>query len=253
MLPENVTKEIDRLKKKNYKAIALMGSFARGDELEYSDVDIDCFTGKQKSKEPIIRIIDQRYVVINFINDAEVKEAFTNPAVIIGLIPGLRTCKILWDQNKYLAKLQQKAKQFKWTQTIQQKANKHVSKEFVGWVEEAMKAVQGVKYNDIGRMLSGLFGLSHGMLNILKIQKGVLMTSENTTFLQIVDKIKGNTKLTELLYEVFAVKKKKTLKEQTVSGLRFFLAVADYLDKIIQKEDREVIEYAKTVIKKELD
>lgn len=252
MLSKKFNVYIEKLKKDKTKAIALMGSFARGDEKKYSDVDIVCFTDKKEEKEPIIKIIDDRYVVVSFVNEKEVNHSFTNPSQISAFIQGLQIAKILWDPNKYLEKLQEKAKKFKWNKAIQEKANRHVSKELVGWVEEALKAVQGAKHNDVGRMLSGLFGLSHGMLNILRIQKGVLLKGENTTFEQVTEKIKDNPKLVLLLNVVFCTREKLSLKEQTVAGLKCFLVVTDYLDNIIQKQDRIVIDYARGVIKKEL-
>ena len=43
MINKNILNKVEELKKNNYEAIALIGSYARGEEKKYSDIDIVCF------------------------------------------------------------------------------------------------------------------------------------------------------------------------------------------------------------------
>ena len=83
MLDKCILKKIEELKKQDYNAIALMGSYARGDEKKYSDVDIVCFLkDNDTEKKAIINFIDNKYVVISFLNTKTVANIFSNPKEI---------------------------------------------------------------------------------------------------------------------------------------------------------------------------
>ncbi|MCG8569786.1 MAG: nucleotidyltransferase domain-containing protein [Spirochaetes bacterium] len=248
MLDKCILKKIEELKKQDYNAIALMGSYARGDEKKYSDVDIVCFLkDNDTEKKAIINFIDNKYVVISFLNTKTVANIFSNPKEITEYLYGLKTAKILFDHNKYLNNLILKAKEFKWTNEIQKKANFIASKEMVGWIEEVQKAIQGLLINDIGRMLNGLHGLTFGIFNIIRIQKGILLYGENTFFEQIINYYKNDNDFYNLSKIAFGIDK-STISERVIAGLKLYDRITTELFDIICPEDKNVIQFIKNEI-----
>ena len=248
MINKNILNKVEELKKNNYEAIALMGSYARGEEKKYSDIDIVCFLkGNDDEKDPIINFIDNKYVVISFLNDKSVSNIFSNPKEITEYLYGIKTAKILYDKNKYLYNLIIKANKFNWTNDIQKKANNIVSKEFVGYLEEVQKAIQGLLINDIGRMLNGLHGLTFGIFNIIRIQKGIILQGENTFFNQIIDYYKKDNYFNDLSRIAFGIDK-SIISERVIAGLKLFDKVTTEFFSIICPEDKYIIKYIKNEI-----
>jgi len=140
-----------------------------------------------------------------------------------------------------------KANEFNWTSDIQKKANNIVSKEFVGYIEEVQKAIQGLLINDIGRMLNGLHGLTFGIFNIIRIQKGIILQGENTFFDQIIDYYKEDNYFNDLCRIAFGIDK-STISERVIAGLKIFDKVTTELFSIICPEDKYMIKFIKNEI-----
>ena len=90
---------VERFKNPETQAIALMGSFARGDAGQFSDVDLVRFT--KTGADAQTHTINNRLVVVSEVAPAAVNDWFTKPEVASECIKGVQLARSLWDPEAY--------------------------------------------------------------------------------------------------------------------------------------------------------
>ncbi|WP_069650135.1 nucleotidyltransferase domain-containing protein [Caloranaerobacter ferrireducens] len=253
MFSESIAERIKKIDREELEAIALMGSYARGEACKYSDIDIVCFLKEgNEGRLPDIEIVDSKYLVISYVTREETDKWFCDPEKATECISGLRQSKVIWDPNGYLSSLKKRAEEFKWDSSLQEKANNYASRELVSWVEEVHKALQGLLFNDIGRMLNGLYGLTYGLFKVVRVQKGILLTSDNSFFKQVIDYFGEESEFAILGKEAFGIDNTLEVRERVISGLKLFDLITDMLVDILNDDDKEAILLVKDEIRREL-
>ncbi len=252
MLENIIPKILEQIDKDSVISIGLTGSHARGTALKYSDIDILCIVGNKVDLCPVdIQMIEGKYVVTSYITMEELENCFIDPVKATLYIKGLANLQVLWDPAYYLTEVKDRAGNFCWDENLQSKANEEFSRELVSWVEEVNKSLNGLLTEDTGLMLNGVFGLSHGLFNIVKLQRGILLDSENDLYSQVISTFEGDQQLTELSSMVFGVMP-CPLKERVKAGLLLFHIITDKMMDIIKEDDKKIIDITKMYIKKEL-
>ena len=122
--------------------------------------------------------------------------------------------------------------------------------ELVEWLEEVQKALQGYLINDEGRMINGLFGLTFGLFNIIRVQKGILVKSDNTFYNQVVNYYGKESKFAELSDKAFGINISLNLSQRVKSGLKLFLYVVEDMEEIFEEKDKEIIMNIKEKVEK---
>ncbi len=225
-------------------AIALMGSFARNEAGPYSDVDLVRFTADETPALPDngSHMINGRLVVVSQVTKSDVKQWFTQPDIAVNVIAGVRKAQALHDPSHYFADIQQRAQQFVWDDAMQQKANLWASEAMVGWIEEVHKGLEGLRRNDIGRMLNAKHGLTWGMAHVLIVQRGILLDGDNAFYKQLLESINPNSDWAKWWQTAFGIGKATTLQEQIIAGLHVYLETAVLLQDILQPNDKILIQ-----------
>ena len=227
--------------------IFLAGSRARGNAGPFSDVDWLRVVGDET---PLVGdgsyMIDGRLVVVSTLTPASIESIFAEPKAACDFVMGLRTAQILLDREGALARLQRRARDFVWDAGMQQKANVWAADEMVGIIEEAHKGLEGLRRNDIGRMLNARFGLSWILSNIMKVQRGVLFTSDNDIW-DSVNRAVGETnewvRLRQMAFGIEgATGHPVPLREQIVAGLRLYVLTANILEPALPEAQRALIQ-----------
>ena len=173
---------ITRLTKPGVFGLALVGSYARGENTPQSDVDLDIFVETLSEESSyILAHIDGRLVSLKHLTIAQEMESLTKPEKAIWAVPGLRQMIILTDETGQIAKLKQAAQNFNW-QNLQSAANEYAVEELMGCAEEAHKIFSGLKSNDESKVLYAVWGLFKGISNAVAVQRGMMMDSENRYF-----------------------------------------------------------------------
>lgn len=228
-------------------AVALMGSYARGDPGEYSDVDLFRFAGTdQEFTDDGSYLIRGVLVVVGTHGPAEVEGWFNRPEIAVGYVPGLRDMVPLWDPEGLLARLQQRARTFVWDQEIQARANNWASEQMVGWIEEVHKGLEGLQRGGVGRLLNARFGLSWGLSRVLQVQRGVMLTGDNTFFEEVGAAVGLDSEWTRLRRLAFGVEAKNEsaappLAEQVKAGLLLYAETARLLGGVLPAEHRVLV------------
>lgn len=164
--------------------VGIVGSYARGQENEYSDVDLDLYVS-QLPENPYecytLRYEDDKLVSLKYTLLEDERAALTNPRRVIWAVPGLRGMKILLDKDGSVAALQQAAQEFEWSK-LQPAADEFAAEEIMGSAEEVHKIMNGLKRQHESTVLYATWGLVKNMLEAVAVQRGIMMISENRYF-----------------------------------------------------------------------
>ena len=92
---------LERIDSPEVVGVGIVGSYARGQESKYSDVDLDIYVSKlpeNKYERYTLRYLEERLVSLKYAMLEEERSALTNPRRAIWAVPGLRGMKILVDK-----------------------------------------------------------------------------------------------------------------------------------------------------------
>ncbi len=228
-------------------AIALYGSHARGDAGLNSDSDLIRFVDSDEADPPGSgsHLIDDTLVVVSNYTPSTVASWFSEPTAAVVAIAPLRQAQPLLDPTGHFARLQARANNFLWSAELQQKADAWASEQLVGWIEEAHKGLEGLRRKDEGRLLNASFGLSWGLTGVVKVQRGVLIYSDNTLIEQVMDAVGSTSRWSQLCRISFGMGGKEggspSLRERVVAGLQLYVATVELLQSAIQPKDAPLI------------
>ena len=230
------------------KAIVLMGSYARGNPGVFSDVDLVRFTDEQSTtpSDSESHLIDGRLVVVSNVGPKDVEKWFTRPEAAVNVIAGIRSARPLIDRDGAFATIQARAYAFEWDAAMQKRANVWAGEQLVGWIEEVHKGLQGLQSDDIGRLLNARFGLSWGLSNVVKTQRGILISGDNAFYDEIAEAIGRDSKWTALRKIAYGIEDEfgnaPTLRRQVVAGLRLYVETVRLLKDALHPGHKPLIE-----------
>ena len=276
-LPAEFPSLLEEWKTAETVAFALLGSYARGDAGPHSDVDVVRFVNDDKHGEdarsflvgdtkaarerddyiPLTGNPRPCLVVRSTVTPSQIENWFTEPGQAVNIIIGLREGRALWDPNGLFSAVQQRAWEFKWTRTHQEKADQMAGKELVGWIEEAHKGLEGLRRNDVGRLLNARFGLSWGLAWVMRLHRGVFATSDNTFFSDVVSAVGPETRWAKLLHQAFGIADGAegdsfSLREEVMSGLLLYCETFSLLKESLPQDDFLLIEATVRRIRREM-
>jgi Nucleotidyltransferase domain len=181
---------IARLDQPGVIGIALVGSYARGENKPYSDVDLDLFMEELPALagKYTLRYFDGKLISLKYILLADEYASLTQPQRVIWAVPGIKQMQILLDKTGQLAALKQAALDFKW-QAVHQAAQEFAEEQLMGCAEEAHKILSGLSQQHESKVLYALWGLLEGLSNAVAVQRGLMMDSENRYFDIIQDSL----------------------------------------------------------------
>jgi hypothetical protein len=227
------------------RGLALMGSYARGDAGPHSDVDL------LRLVEPGVNLPDGgshlmagRLVTVGTRTPEAAEAIFTSPLDASTFVAGLAAAKILYDPQGDFAALQRRAQAFVWDAAMRQRANAWAGQEMVGLIEEVHKGLEGLRRNDVGRLLNARFGLSWGLSRVMQVARGVLVTGDNAMWDEINAAV-GDAEWVRLRRRVFGIEGEDGqpigLREQVIAGLRFYQRTTSLLDADLPPREREMV------------
>ncbi|MDJ0765320.1 MAG: hypothetical protein QNJ97_20235 [Myxococcota bacterium] len=191
--------------------------------------------------------------MVTDVTPSQSKTWFVDPDKASSCIAGVRTARTLWDPHDHFADIQRRAQAFVWDAAMQAEADIWASKQMVGWIEEVQKGLEGLRRNDTGRMLNARHGLSWGLTNVLRVQRGVLITGDNTTYPEVVESLGLDSPWASLSRQVFCIAGGLTLAEQVSAGLRLYVLTVDLLGTSIRQEDEALLKETVRRIESELE
>lgn len=232
-------------------AIGITGSYARGTETRYSDVDV-CVFGATLVRGNSLEMIDGYLVSATRTTIAVKRADLHEPDSAIWAVPGIRQMQVLHDPAGELAALKAEAEAWRWSYALQTKANDYASGELAGYAEEAHKVMGGMVKRDESTMLYGVYGLVLGLSRMVLVQSGALLETENAYFRRAQESAGLNSPWTKHFRTAAGF---DTLPEgaeaarmRSLASLRLYSETARFLHAIIKPEHRDVIERTLTFI-----
>ncbi len=257
MLPFNLDELWQQWDGPRPQAIALLGSYARGDAGPFSDVDLLFLL--PADAEPPMRtsfLVADRLVNVNAVSPGQIDGWFTEPEEAVIVVAALRDAIPLQDPEGLFAVVQHQARAFVWTAERQAKADRYASRELVGLIEEAHKGLEGLRRDDVGRLLNARFGLSWLLARVMGVQRGVLGNSDNSFYDDVRASVGGETRWSRLLSIAFGISAADnphpSLREEVIAGLHLYCETAHLLADVLQADDRPLIEATVKRIEREL-
>ncbi len=239
---------VARLDDENTIGFTLAGSFARREDVDYSDVDIHQYVRKLPEKRAdryYLRYLDGYLVAVSLVLCEDENASLRDPRKAIWAIPGLCQERLLLDKEGSIAALKEAAAKTNLEQ-LQQDANAYASWNLACIAEEAHKILAGLVQQDESRTIYALWGLTEDLSTTLLVQRGILVPSENTYF-DLVQAVAGRESNWTRQFR-WAVGLDPLPVQQPpwysrgVAGLRLYYETARLLHSILLPEDAVVVE-----------
>ena len=232
--------------------VGMVGSYARGQEAKYSDVDIDIFVSRQPENpydRYTLRYWDNKLVSLKYTLLEEERAALTDPRRAIWAVPGLREMRILRDQDSALAGLQAAAREFDWS-SLQPAADEFAAEEVMGNAEEVHKILNGLARGHESTVLYANWGLVNNMLETVAVQRGILIVSENRYFDLIQDAIGRDSKWTSAFRTAWGLDSSSSqYQTRGAAALTLYRLSAAMFDSLIPEKHRSVVDTTLRLIK----
>jgi hypothetical protein len=228
-------------------ALVLAGSLGRGEAGPFSDVDlVRLYRGETPPAGDGSHLIDGRLVTVRSWTVAAVEALFAQPDQLCTYLVGLRSAPALIDREGTWAALQTRARAFVWDEAIQAQANCWAAEQLVGWIEEVHKGLEGLRRHDTGRLLNARFGLSWGLSNVVKVQRGVLMASgDNGIWCELNRALGEGSRWVRLRAAAFGVDdgsgRPPTLPDQVRAGLALYIETVALMEEALPEPAHSMI------------
>ena len=224
--------------------IGIVGSYSRGQESQYSDIDFDIFVSKLPENpydRYTLRFWDGKLTSLKYtLLDGE-RAALTNPRRAIWAVPGLRGMKIILDKDGSLTALQQTAQEFNWS-SVQSLADEFAAEEVMGCAEEVHKILNGLARGHESTVLYAVAGLVWNMLESVAVQRGLMIVSENRYFDLIQDSVGRDSEWTQAFRTAYGLNKNESqFQTRGAAALRLYHLTTAMFDALIPENHRNVV------------
>jgi predicted nucleotidyltransferase len=232
--------------------VGITGSYARGQEGKYSDVDVDIYVTELPENEHdryTLRYWDDKLVSLKYALLEEERAALMNPRRAIWVAPGLRGMKIVLDKEGSLAELQNAARHFDFS-LLQPEADEFAGETIMGCAEEIHKLLNGLARNHESTVLYATWGLVKNLLEAVAVQRGVLIVSENRYFDLIQEAVGRDTKWVSAFRTAWGLDSTSSqYQARGAAALRLYRLSAVMFDGLIPDVHREVVKRTLQLIK----
>lgn len=243
---------LDRIDTQDVIGIGIVGSYARGQESQYSDVDFDIFVSRQPENpydRYTLRYWDNKLISLKYTLLEAERAALTSPRRAIWAVPGLRGMRILLDKNGSLTALQNAAMDFDWT-PLQPAADEYAAEEIMGNAEEAHKILNGLARGHESTVLYATWGLVKNMLEAVAVQRGILIISENRYFDLIQDSLGRDSKWTTAFRTAWGLDHVSSqYQSRGTAALRLYRLTAALFEVLLPEKHRAVVTRTLQLIK----
>ena len=242
---------LERIDSPDVIGVCIVGSYARGQESRYSDVDFDIFVNKLPEdpyERYTLRYWDNKLISLKYTPLDEERAALSNPRRAIWAVPGLRGMRILLDKDGSMAEIQKAAQEFEWS-TLQSAADEFAAEEIMGNAEEVHKILNGLAREHESTVLYASWGLVKNMLEVVTVQRGIMIVSENRYFDLIQDSVERDSDWVSTFRTAWGlVSGSCDYRSRGAAALSLYRLSAEMFDGLIPGEHREVVNKTLTLI-----
>jgi len=235
---------LERIESPDVIGIGIVGSYSRGQEAKYSDVDFDIFVSKLPEDQYdryTLRYWDNKLISLKYTLLDDERSALTDPRRAIWAVPGLRGMKIFLDKDGSLTELQKSAQDFDWS-TVQALADEFAVEQVMHCAEEAHKILNGLTREHESTVLYAAAGLVWNMLEAVAVQHGILIVSENRYFDLIQAAVGCDSKWTNAFRTAWGLDSSSSQSQSRgTAALTLYCLTAAMFDELIPEKHRDVV------------
>ncbi|HAV77257.1 MAG TPA: hypothetical protein DCX53_07875 [Anaerolineae bacterium] len=246
---QSVLKKVDS---PNVVGVGIVGSYARGEESKYSDVDFDIFVDKMPEDQYdryTLRHWDDKLVSLKYTLLADERSALTNPRRAIWAVPGLTGMNIILDKNGALKDLKKQAQKFDWS-LLQADADEYAAEQVMHCAEEIHKVLSGLTRGHESTVLYAAWGLVSNILEAVAVQRGLMIVSENRYFDLIQESVGRDTKWVSAFRTAWGLDSTSSQYQSRGAGaLTLYRLTAAMFDGLIPGKHRDVVTHTLRLIK----
>jgi hypothetical protein len=232
--------------------VGIVGSYARGQESKYSDVDFDIYVTELPENQYdryTLRYWDDKLVSLKYSLFDDEHAALSNPQRAIWTVPGLRGMQIVSDRHGLLSELQQAAQHFDFS-LLQRKADEFAAETIMGCAEEIHKILSGLARSHESTVLYATWGLVKNLLEAVAVQRGVLIVSENRYFDLIQESVGRDTKWVSAFRSAWGLDSTSSqYQARGAAALKLYRLSAVMFDGLIPDVHRDVVNRTLRLIK----
>lgn len=235
--------------------VAITGSYARGEDQEHSDVDLDIFVSELPAETYTLRLFNGKLVSLKYLLLKDEYESLTKPERAVWAVPGLRQMQILQDDKGEIAQLKQAALDFKWTD-LQNAADEYAAEKLMGCAEEAHKIISGLAKDHESKVLYASWGMFKELSFAVLVQAGLMIDSENRAFDIIQNHLGHDHPWTRVFRLSFGMDHGDpnipAYQTRGKAALELYVQTAILFREIIPDHHREVIDHTLQLIKENI-
>jgi hypothetical protein len=243
---------LEKIDSPDVVGVGIVGSYARGQEAKYSDVDFDIFVSKLPASDYeryTLRYLDGKLVSLKYILLNDEVAALTNPRRAIWVVPGLSGMKIVLDKDGSLTELQKMAQKFDWL-LLQKKADEFAAEEIMGCAEEVHKILNGLTRGHESTVLYATWGLVANILEAVAVHRGIMIVSENRYFDLIQESVGRDTKWVSAFRTAWGLDSTSgQYQSRGTAALTLYRLTTAMFDGLIPEKHREVVKNTLRLIK----
>jgi len=243
---------LERIESVDIAGIGIVGSYSRGQESRYSDIDFDIFVNKLPEHpydRYTLRYWDGKLVSLKYTLLDDERSTLSNPRRAIWAVPGLRGMKIVLDKEGALTALQQAAQAFDWP-SLQSAADEFAAEVVLGCAEEIHKILSGLARGHESTVLYATWGLVKNMLEAVAVQRGLMIDSENCYFDLIQDSVGRDSKWTRAFRSAWGLDPNASqYQSRGAAALTLYRLTASMFDELIPEKHRDVVSNTLRLIK----
>ena len=232
--------------------VGVVGSYARGQESKYSDVDFDIFVSRLPENaydRYTLRYWDDKLISLKYTLFDDEHDALKNPRRAIWAVPGLRGMQIVLDKDGLLAELQKVAEHFDFS-LLQSEADEFAAEEIMGCAEEVHKILSGLTRSHESTVLYATWGLVKCLLEAVAVQRGIMIVSENRYFELIQNEVGRDTKWVSAFRTAWGLDSTSSqYQARGAAALKLYRLTATMFDGLIPEVHREVVNRTLKLIK----
>ena len=246
---QSILEEIDS---PDVVGVGIVGSYARGQESKFSDVDVDIFVSRLPENpydRYTLRHWEGKLVSLKYTLLDDELEALSNPRRAIWAVPGLQGMKIILDKGGSLTELQKMAQKLDFL-LLQPAADEFAAEEIMGNAEEVHKILNGLARGHESTVLYATWGLVKNMLEAVAVQRGIMIVSENRYFDLIQDTVGRDTKWVSVFRTAWGLDSTSSqYQSRGAAALTLYRLTAAMFDGLIPEKHREVVKQTLRLIK----
>ncbi|MEJ2359094.1 MAG: nucleotidyltransferase domain-containing protein [Deinococcales bacterium] len=236
--------------------LALLGSYARGEAGPFSDIDVVRFAdGEGFRSTDASYFVRGKLAVVSTASPDDVESWFERPESIVDHVGGMRQAQVLADEDGVVADVRERALAFRWTPELSRRADAWVADQMVGWIEEVFKGLEGLRRDDVGRLLNARFGLSWGLSRVMVVHRRLLLEGDNAMHAALERSLGGSSSWIALRDRAFGVtgtEDAETLRGHVRAGIELYRETAALVADRLAPDRRDLVEATLAAIAEEL-